>query len=177
MEILTPEEELKKTSAWQYLNSIRPEYGTIAICFVNSISPLLASIKEIFPFYTRHDAHHCYRVLLRMQEILNKDCFDYNSSLHFSADEVLLLICAAYGHDLGMAVFPGEEKELIDELNLEVNEDWKNNPILHGHLRRNHSERGGIYISKHTADLTIPQNLVYMLHKLIGLGRTNSNRR
>lgn len=167
MEILSPEEELKKTKAWQYLNSIRPTYGTIAVCVVNTISPLLASIKEIFPFYTRHDAHHCFRVLLRMQEILNKDCFEPTSSIHFSADEVLLLICAGYGHDLGMAVFPGEEKELFADLNLEFNEEWKNNPALHDYLRGKHSERGGIYISQHTVDLTIPQNLVYMLHKLM----------
>jgi hypothetical protein len=167
MEILEPEVELKKTKTWQYLNSIRPVYGAAAISFVNAISPLLASIKEIFPFYTRHDAHHCFRVLLRMQEILDKDCFEPSSAIHLTADETLLLICAAYGHDLGMAVFPNEKKELFTQLNLEFNEDWKSNPSLHNYLRKNHSERGGDYISKHVTDLTIPQNLVFMLHKLM----------
>ena len=167
MEILEPEVELKKTKTWQYLESIHPTYGKAAISFVNAISPLLASIKEIFPFYTRHDSHHCFRVLLRMQEILDKDCFEPLSEIHLTADEALLLICAAYGHDLGMAVFPNEEKGLFSELNLEFNKDWKNNQSLHDYLRKNHSERGGIYISKHVEDLAIPQNLVFMLHKLM----------
>jgi len=167
MEIMMPEQELKKTKAWQYLNSIRLGYGTIAVHFVNTIAPLLASIKDIFPFYTRHDAHHGFRVLIRMEEILNKDCFESASLIHFSADEVLLLICAAYAHDLGMAVFPNEEKELFAELDLEFNKGWKNNTALHNYLRSKHSERGGFYISKHTAELTIPPNLVSMLGKLM----------
>ncbi len=167
MEIMTPEQELKKTKAWQYLNLIRPEYGTIAVHFVKSIAPLLASIKEIFPFYTRHDAHHSFRVLLRMQEILSKGCFNPASSIHFSSDEILLLICAAYAHDLGMTVFPNEEKKLFAELNLEFDEDWKNNTALHNYLRSEHSERGGFYISKHAMELSIPQTLVFMLSKLM----------
>jgi hypothetical protein len=167
MEILTPEQELRQTILWEYLNSINQDYATKAVCFVNAIAPLLATINDIFPFYTRHDAHHSFKVLSRMKDILNSECFKVSSSIHFSHQEVLLLICAAYAHDLGMAVFPNEEEELFADLGLQFDDDWKSNIVLQNHLRSEHSRRGGFYISEHVEELCIPPYMVGMLHKLM----------
>ncbi len=167
MQVRNSINELKDTKLWNYLNSIDTNYSAIAINFVNEIAPLLSSIIEIFPFYTRHDAHHGYRVLLRIEQIINKDCLDKKAGIKFSPDESLLLICASYAHDLGMTVFPGEEIKLMPELGIPLDSDWKQNPTLHNHLRENHSKRGGIYIADNCEKLQIPRNLLTLLHKLM----------
>lgn len=166
MKIKNPEEELKSTTIWLRLSEIDNDYAEIAINFINNISTILSSIKDIFPYYTRHDAHHGFRVLLRMQQILDKRCFISKSTIDFSKDELLLLICAAYAHDLGMAVFPNEEKILIKELNIDT-ENWQQSAVLHNFLRLNHSNRGGVFISEHNDKLGLPQNLIFLLHKLM----------
>jgi len=167
MEIRSPLEELKGTVMWQYLDDIDSNYARIVCSFVDIVSPVLSSIKDIFPFFTRHDAHHGLRVLQRMQQIVDNDCFKVDSKISFSSDETLLLICASYGHDLGMAIFPGEEKSLLEKLNISSDGNWKANPVLHSFLRKNHSQRGGLYISQNNDSLKLPANLIYLLHKLM----------
>lgn len=166
MKIGTPEDELTSTRLWKMLQNIDIEYSGIAVKFVNHVSPILASIKEVFPFYTRHDAHHGFRVLIRMAEIVRPECLDTKDAAAFTKDELLLLICAAYAHDLGMAVFPGEEADLIHRLHLsEVG--WKESTLLHQYLRDKHSERGGKYIASKNSEIGLPNNLLFQLHKLM----------
>ena len=167
MLIENPTVELKKTKLWNYLYRINSGFASKAVIFVQGISDLLSSIKEHFPYYTRHDAHHGYRVLLRMEQVLLEDCFDAESDACLIAQEVYLLICAAYAHDLGMTVFPGEEEELLTYLGLSKEEGWEVKLKLQEHLRKNHSSRGGRYIQKKYKELEIPLYLVSLLHKLM----------
>lgn len=167
MEIGIPEEELKSTKIWQYLSSLSDDYSTKAIQFVNFTAPLLASIEQFFPFYTRHDAHHGFRVLLRIEQILEDKCLIKNSPIALTADETLLLICSSYAHDLGMTIFPNEDTQLCAELKLDMNSDWKTNPQLQEYLRKHHSERGGQFISQYVGQCGVPQNLIYLLGKLM----------
>lgn len=166
MQVRLPEEELKSTKLWQQLSSANSEYAQIVENFVKAISPLLSSIKNIFPYYTRHDAHHSYRVLLRMQTIVDKRCLESGNPFSFKPDELMLLICAAYAHDLGMAVFPDEESELIKTLDIQET-NLTESKKLHEYLREKHSERGGQYIAQHNIDLKLPQNLIYVLNLLM----------
>ncbi|HEV8503962.1 MAG TPA: ATP-binding protein [Chitinophagaceae bacterium] len=166
MQVRNPVDELKDTRIWQYLNGIDPHYAKIASKFVETLAPILDTIKEIFPLFTRHDAHHSFRILLRIQQIVYKECFE-STALSFSADESLLLICAAYGHDLGMAVFPDEEKSLLNDLGILSNGDWRTNTKLHTFLRENHSKRGGSYILKNVDNIGLPLSLVSILDKLM----------
>ncbi len=167
MVIEDPIEELKKTRLWNYLNSINSDFASKGVTFVRGISDLLLSIKKHFPYYTRHDAHHGYRVLLRMEQILLEDCFCLESDARLIVQEAYLLICAAYAHDLGMTVFPDEEDELLTHLGLSKEEGWEVNPKLQEHLRKNHSSRGGQYIKAKYEELGIPLNLVSLLHELM----------
>ncbi len=159
--------ELKSTKIWKYLEDIDFSYANTAVSFVKFLTPILSSIKDIFPFYTRHDAHHSFRVLLRIEQIVYKNCFDKSSALAFSADEILLLICAAYGHDLGMAVFPGEEETILNDLGIPANKEWRKNNELHSYLRTNHSKRGGAYISANANEIGFPISIASLLDKLM----------
>jgi hypothetical protein len=167
MKIRNSVTELKDTLIYKYLKKINSDYAKMACAFVTAVSPILSTIRDYFPFYTRHDAHHGYRVLLRMQQILNKECFNSRKLLAFSEDECLLLICAAYAHDLGMAIFPGETSMLLSELSISPNGSWKQDKRLQRFLRDHHSQRGGKYISKDFELLKFPKNLVDLLDKLM----------
>jgi len=106
--------ELKETKIWNYLHEINSDYAERAFVFVEYLTPILKSIQKIFPLYTRHDAHHSYRVLNRMSQVIHPDCLTIGKELSFNHIETFLLICSAYAHDLGMAIFPNEEKELLN---------------------------------------------------------------
>lgn len=159
--------ELKSTKIWKYLNDTDNMYAERAICFVNHITPILKSIQEVFPLYTRHDAHHGYRVLTRMEQVIKSDCLKKGKRLSFKNIEAFLLICSAYAHDLGMAVFPNEKEDLLGQLGIKSDSDWRSNSLLQSHLREKHSERGGVFINGNYEILKFPKSLVSHLNLLM----------
>jgi len=161
-----PVNDLKSTALWKYLNEVDSNYANKAITFVQWISPLLSSIHEYFPNYTRHDAQHSCRILKRIEQILDINCLNNGSSKYFCAEEAFLLISAAYGHDLGMMVFPGEESKLIKDLKLPET-DWKTDKELQKYLRNNHSNRGIDYIIQNTAINEMPPHLISYLSDIM----------
>ncbi|HHJ4165864.1 TPA: hypothetical protein ACQJJV_005514, partial [Raoultella ornithinolytica] len=160
MQIRDPLVELHETTLYKYLVSLDQEYSERISKFVLEIAPLMATIETYFPYYTRHDAHHGYQVVKRMAQCLLPSCFDRSKPESLTAQEVFLLIAAAYAHDLGMAVFPGEEQSLKIKLGLCDTPTWKTNDNLQSYLRRNHSSRGGEYIEENAERFGIPRNLV-----------------
>ncbi|WP_159389515.1 ATP-binding protein [Pseudomonas sp. S34] len=159
--------ELHETMLYQYLVSLDQEYSERISKFVREVAPLMATIENYFPYYTRHDAHHGYQVVERMAQCLLPSCFDLSKPESLTAQEVFLLIAAAYAHDLGMAVFPGEEQSLKRKLSLCDTPTWKTNDKLQGYLRKNHSSRGGEYIEKNAEQFGVPRNLVAALDLLM----------
>lgn len=155
--------QLQGTNLWKYLNEINPNYASRAITFLEGINPILDSIVRFFPYYTRHDAIHGVAVIRRIVQILEPQCLDYESQIALSAEEAFLLITSAYAHDLGMAVFPGEEEDLRNRLNIYDDTDWQTSERLSKYLRDNHSIRGLTYIQRNAEILCIPQNLVSIL--------------
>jgi len=133
---------------------------------VAAITPILATVRDHFPYYTRHDAHHGFRVTKRISQILDPECFDSGSELSLGHIELFLLICAAYAHDLGMTVFPGEEELLRNELAIEE-DPWETNERLTVYLRESHSIRGGRYIHERAHELGVPENLVGALDAMM----------
>lgn len=159
--------ELKETKLYRYLAKTNSEYAGYIETFVREVTPILATINEYFPYYTRHDSHHGYRVCGRISQIINNDCLDKNSSIRFIPAEIFLLIAASYAHDLGMAVFPNEEDELCNLLGIEKIDNWKTNKLLQDYLRKNHSKRGGEYINKNFESLAVPMNLIVHLDEMM----------
>lgn len=162
-----PVTELHDTKLYRYLQSLDEDYAKKITIFVESISPLMASISTYFPFYTRHDVHHGYQVVKRIEQSVLPVCFEVSQTEAFNAPEAFLLIAAAYAHDLGMAVFPGESQGLLSSLGLQASQGWETHEELQSFLRRNHSIRGGEYIGKHAEDIGVPRNLVTALDLLM----------
>ena len=79
MPIRDPVEEIKSTKVFSYLASQNPEYADRAVRFVEAIAPILATTVQHFPLYTRHDAHHGFQVVRRLQDVLHDGCFDSGS--------------------------------------------------------------------------------------------------
>jgi hypothetical protein len=152
-------EEIKSTKAFSHLASQSPEYADRAVRFVEAIAPILATTVQHFPLYTRHDAHHGFQVVRRLQDVLQDGCFDSGSEKSLGAPELFLLIAAAYAHDLGMTVFPDEATDLKSKLDLPLDE-WETSVALTNYLRREHSKRGGAYIHRNASVFGVPENLV-----------------
>ncbi|MES2331197.1 MAG: ATP-binding protein [Bacteroidota bacterium] len=148
--------ELKQTKLWQYIAIIDADYAERCIQFVEGISPLLDTIKDHFPYYTRHNSHHSFRVLNRIAQILKSGCLEPGSEIAFSKAEALLLVYASYGHDLGMTVLPGEEDDVKRRFNLTDDPEWKQNILLQKELRKSHSQRGADYLAKHAEQYGLP---------------------
>ena len=162
-----PIEELHDTKLYKFLAGSDEDFARRITSFVREVAPILASVPEYFPFYTRHDAHHGFRVTRRIAQIISARFIDADAPERFMASEVYLLIAASYAHDLGMAVFPGEEIQLLADLHLTPTERWKNHPDLQNYLRKHHSTRGGKYVSQHARRLEVPQSLIAPLDWLM----------
>jgi hypothetical protein len=163
MLVKPPLDELRETTLYARLSGLSAELVERIEVFLSKISPILASTVRFFPYYTRHDAHHGFRVIRRIAQILKPDCFKPGTECSLGATEIFLLIASAYAHDLGMAVFPGEESELAQMLSFSLDSGWETKPELQQYLRENHSKRGGNYVFAHAEDLKIPVNLVGQL--------------
>lgn len=159
MTIGDPVSELESTELYSYLKDADPDYAKRAAKFVREVAPILATTIDSFPYYTRHDAHHGFRVTQRIARVLAPGALEAGTETALLPAEVLLLIAGAYAHDLGMTVFPDEDDKLINELGLDRGGAWKTNPVLQTFLRKNHSSRGGAFIFKHASRLGIPEHL------------------
>jgi hypothetical protein len=161
MKVENPVLELKKTKLYKELAKKHEEYAKKALSFVSCVAPVLALIEKHFPYYTRHDAHHSYRVLKRIEQIVYPGCLNGKGNLEFSPDEIYLLICACYAHDIGMTIFPDESDDILTQIGVNNKlDDWRTNATLQKYLRDNHSSRGGKYIRENLKKLDFPLNLL-----------------
>lgn len=167
MHVRDPIAELHDTRLFSALSSTDQEYAQRITRFVEAIAPILATTARHFPYYTRHDAHHGFRVVRRMEQVIDKSCLRADAANALAPAEIFLLISAAYAHDLGMTVFPDEADRLLRALNLKQHPGWEKHPDLQAHLRREHSKRGGEFILQNADKLGIPVNLVNALDTMM----------
>jgi len=159
MIVVDPIEELHGTRLYGHLAAQSKEFAGRLTTFVAAIAPILATTKRHFPLFTRHDAHHGFRVTTRLDQVLDERCFELTSDRSIGPAEILLLVAAAYAHDLGMTVFPGEDDAQKARLSLSE-ATWFTDVSLTDYLRAEHSRRGGQYIQAHAKELGVPDNLV-----------------
>ena len=70
-----PVVELRKTDLHSSLLRDSPDFAARIERLVAGLSPLLASTVHYFPYYTRHDAHHGYNVVRRIEQTARPECF------------------------------------------------------------------------------------------------------
>jgi hypothetical protein len=155
-----PIEELHQSRLYRRLEKLSEDLAQRVTRFVSELAPVLATTSRFFPYYTRHDANHGYRVVRRIEQILKPSCLESTNDDALCATELFLLITSTYAHDLGMTVFPGEESRLAATLGLPLDSGWETNTKLQSYLRKYHSKRGGDYIYDNAERLQVPTNLI-----------------
>lgn len=71
----------------------------------------LRSISYIFPHYTEHGASHSDAILSNVVKILGKKSFKH----HWGANDIWLLLSAAYWHDAGMVITEDKFDRLFED--------------------------------------------------------------
>lgn len=167
MDIREPLAELRSTKLFQRLEALEAVYAQRTETFLSVVAPILGSTAEHFPYYTRHDAHHGFRVVRRVEQVIKPECLLDGCTEALTAPEIYLIILAAYAHDLGMTVFPGEADRLLQAVGVARVDGWETDARLQGYLRREHSKRGGTYILENAATLGVPTNLADALDRMM----------
>lgn len=160
-------EQLQTTELYKYLKKQNAELASDICTFVEHIEEPLATIEKYFPLYTRHDVRHGKNVVDRMAQILTPESLKSTAESKLSAHEIWLLIAAAYAHDIGMTVLPGEEADLKRDLDIEGILDWETHPALQKYLRTHHSTRGRKYIAGCNCTSGVPLSLRDTLSKMM----------
>lgn len=162
-----PIDELHDTQLYIALSAIDAEYAERITTFVAAIAPILATTQQHFPYYTRHDAHHGFRVVRRIEQVIKPACLEAGTPEALAPAEIFLLIGAAYAHDLGMTIFPGETERLLGSMGLTQAPGWETDERLQRQLRQEHSKRGGEYIRENADALRVPTNLTGALDMMM----------
>lgn len=71
----------------------------------------LQSISYVFPHYTEHGASHSEAILSNVVKILGKKSFKH----HWGANDIWLLLSAAYWHDAGMVITEDKFDRLFED--------------------------------------------------------------
>lgn len=160
-------DEMKSTKLWKRLEELNPTRADSAVKFVEIIEPFLNSIHEYFPLYTRHDCHHSYEVLNRMEDVIMDELLQDTADA-LTDDEILCLIVSAYAHDVGMVLFEeGDElKKLLSSLRLEsvVNKQEKK---ITDYLRKHHAERGMKFLRRAEFNIILPEYIRGIIGKIM----------
>ncbi|MBL3548125.1 ATP-binding protein [Chryseobacterium sp. KMC2] len=130
---------LNKSYLYQTITKKCSEKDSEVIALINDIvSYSLNRTKTIIKHmgeFTLHDSEHLFRVLLLMEKLLPEDVIE-----NLSVPELMLLICSAFMHDVGMAP---EEEEV-----LEWKKVWDLKPSLNEKLQNTFIEFKRFYYSQ-----------------------------
>src|SRR5579862_4058431 len=107
--------DLDKLRLWQHLKKVgSPENIANTEALVDGAAALLDRVIETFPTYTLHNRQHAFNVARLMGELLGED-----GIAKLTALESVMLLLAAYFHDVGM-VFNADERA-----SLALEPEWK----------------------------------------------------
>ena len=165
--ISRPVEQLRSPYNYQLEKKLRAEseeYHRIFRDNVRACQKELTRYTSLFPTYTDHSAMHSMQLIDFCNEMVGKNLDRLN------ADEIFVLLMAAYLHDVGMGVSREELEAFTEEL-----------PALAAYraahpeepeselVRRFHNELSGCYIRRHASMLKLPSE--GHLHAIIQVAR------
>lgn len=121
-----------KSKLLQQLTILRPDYHEKALKLIEQSQPYLEKIVDIFPYYTNHNIIHSLQVLVRMEQILDKDALG-----QFNEDALFVLVASSILHDIGMAfLYENDKSDFLGKNNIDENDKVKIQNILRK-MRRN----------------------------------------
>ncbi len=108
--------DIKKVQLYKWLNSKDKASAARVLVIRDEVAKWLPQVARFFPHYPSHGLDHSDRIIEQLSRLL----FAGNKPVTpLSSAEVYCLLCAAYLHDIGMVVSPGDAKTIL------VSEPWK----------------------------------------------------
>ncbi len=135
------EQKLKKES---------PELHSLFSNSVFCLQQMLTKYKNIFPTYTDHTALHSMEVIDFCNKLIGHNIEKMN------ADEVYVLLMAAYLHDSGMGISESDFEKFSKNINFSNYFDTHKDSSVPDIIRDFHQEFSGEYIKKYAPLLEIP---------------------
>lgn len=135
------EQKLKKES---------PELHSLFSNSVFCLQQMLTKYKNIFPTYTDHTALHSMEVIDFCNKLIGANIEKLN------ADEVYVLLMAAYLHDSGMGISEADFEKFSENIAFGNYFQTHPNTTIPDTIRDFHQEFSGEYIKKYAPFLEIP---------------------
>ena len=111
---MTP--KIESTELFKLLTRKDAKLACRVVMVRDELAKWLPQIMQFFPQYPSHGLDHSDRIIAQLSKLL----FDRNKPVvPFSPGEVYCLLCAAYLHDMGMVVSPGEAGVIL------ASDTWK----------------------------------------------------
>jgi len=154
------------------LSKESPELHSIFTNNVLCCQSLLQNYKMIFPTFTDHSMLHSMEVIAFCNELIGDQIDKIN------ADEIFVLLMAAYLHDSGMGVSSSDFEHFSKEIN-EVTLYRKGNPDVPSTkiIRKFHHEFSGRFVRKYAPLFDIPseEHLFAIIQVCRGHRKTDLN--
>ena len=93
MQVMEPKVELHGTGLYERLRLLSTDHAERITKFLSEIAPILQTTAQYFPYYTRHDAHHGYRVVRRIEQVIRPECLKGGKASTLGATENLPSDC------------------------------------------------------------------------------------
>lgn len=127
-----------------------PELHSLFCNSVFCLQQMLNKYKNIFPTYTDHTALHSMEVIDFCNKLIG------NNIEKMNADEMYVLLMAAYLHDSGMGISKSDYENFAKNINFGNYFDTHKDSSVPDVIREFHQEFSGEYIKKYAQFLEIP---------------------
>ena len=119
------------------------------------LETMLNAFLVRFPQFTDHSILHSLDVINFCNEIIREE-----NAKKLSAEEIYVILMAAYLHDIGMGINEKDYKEFSEEIAKEFSDFFKmnENNDSAGVVRRYHNEFSGLFIKKYAQLFDIPSD-------------------
>jgi len=134
----------------QKLKRESPELHRLFSNSVFCLQRMLTKYKNIFPTYTDHTSLHSMEVIDFCNKLIGQNIEKMN------ADEIYVLLMAAYLHDSGMGISESDYKSFSENINFGNYFESHKNCLVPDIIRDFHQEFSGEYIKKYAQFLEIP---------------------
>jgi Na+-driven multidrug efflux pump/anti-sigma regulatory factor (Ser/Thr protein kinase) len=154
--IIVREENIMEREAEDFLLEKRlrdmdPDLHTRFRDIVFGVQRILSRYRLLFPEYTDHSELHSMTVVDSCNRLIGAEQID-----RLNADEIYILLCACYLHDVGMGIGDEDYEQFKVKLNdrefFEKNKDATRTDFM----RTYHNELSGLFIEKYAAIFDIP---------------------
>jgi molecular chaperone HtpG len=102
--------EVKNTQLYKWLNAKDNALAGRMLHIREELLKWMPYVAQLFPHYPSHAVDHSDRIIVQLSRLL------FNNTkpvVKFSTSEVYCLLCAAYLHDMGMVVSPGDTATIL----------------------------------------------------------------